>query len=178
LGGHVVSPQTPLPLVSPGPAHFVIVDNYLKYSNLKSLKESSKQMQLAWIKKDLAATEKHWKFVILHKPGWSAGGDPGHSNYHEIQKSIQPLLVKFHVTALFTGHNHIYSRALVNGVYHITTGGGGAPLHNIDPNSPNILTAKKTHHYCKVQINNDVMAFTAVEPNGSVIDSFAFGANH
>ncbi|MBW2364412.1 MAG: metallophosphoesterase family protein, partial [Deltaproteobacteria bacterium] len=85
-----------------GPAHFVIVDNYLKYSNLKSLKESSKQMQLAWIKKDLAATEKHWKFVILHKPGWSAGGDPGHSNYHEIQKSIQPLLVKFHVTALFT----------------------------------------------------------------------------
>jgi tartrate-resistant acid phosphatase type 5 len=151
----------------------VVVDQFLKYSNLKSSKKISNKLQLAWIKKDLAATKKYWKFVILHKPGWSAGTAPGgHDNYHKVQQDIQPLLEKYHVTALFSGHNHIYSRALVNGVHHITTGGGGARLHGIDPSLPNIISAKKAHHYCKVQINNDIMTIRAVEPNGSVIASF------
>jgi hypothetical protein len=73
---------------------------------------------------------------------------------------------------VFAGHVHAYSRALVNGVQHITTGGGGAPLYDVNSDSPNIVIAKKIYHYCKVEIDGNVLTFTAVEPDGTVIDTF------
>ena len=157
-----------------GPVHIVFLDQYLKYQYLKY----TDFIQLMWLKRNLAATNKQWKFVILHKPGWSAGDKTAHPDDKVVKKSIQPILEKYKVTALFAAHNHFYSRALVNGIYHITTGGGGAPFVGIDKNLPHILSAKRTHHYCKVEINDDVMKFLAVQPDGTIIDAFTAGANH
>jgi len=64
-----------------GPAHFVVVDQYTNYG--------SGSAQLTWIENDLASTNKLWKFIYLHAPGWSAGG--GHSNSTNVQNRIQPL---------------------------------------------------------------------------------------
>jgi hypothetical protein len=146
-----------------GPAHFVIVDQYSQDFDIK---------ELAWIKKDLASSKKKWKFVCFHQPGWSVVPDELHPNNEDVQEFIQPLLVKYNVTAVFAGHIHAYARAAVNGVHHITTGGGGAPLYDVNSNSPNVIVAKKAYHYCKVEIDNNVMTFTAVKPNGTVIDTF------
>ena len=75
---------------------------------------------------DLAASAKPWKFIVLHEPGWSAGG--GHGNNTTVQNDIQPLAVQYGVAIVFGGHNHYYARANVSGVTHLTMGGGGAPL--------------------------------------------------
>ena len=72
----------------------------------------------------------------------------------------------------FAGHNHYYARALVKGVHHITTGGGGAPLYNPDSNSPNVITSSKANHFCKVEIDGNNLKFRAVKPDGTVIDTF------
>ncbi|MBI3683978.1 MAG: metallophosphoesterase, partial [Acidobacteria bacterium] len=83
--------------------------------------------QLEWLAADLAASRKTWKFVLLHEPGWSAaGGDPNNSS---VQAYVEPLCEQNGVSIVFAGHNHFYSRAALNGVTHITTGGGGAPLN-------------------------------------------------
>jgi len=145
-----------------GPAHFVIVDQYSQDFDIK---------ELAWIKKDLASSRKKWKFVCFHQPGWSVVPDETHPNNEDVQEFIQPLLEKYNVAAVFAGHVHVYSRALVNGVHHITTGGGGAPLYEGDSDSPNIITAKSVYHYCKIEIDGDVLNFTAVEPDGTVVDT-------
>jgi hypothetical protein len=73
---------------------------------------------------------------------------------------------------LFAGHNHYYARAVVNGVQHVTTGGGGAPLYTPDPGYPNVVATTETHHFCKVKLVGDVLDFKAVTPAGAVIDSF------
>jgi hypothetical protein len=85
----------------------------------------ARKIQLTWLEDDLASTGKPWKFIVLHEPGWSAGG--GHKNNEEVQEFIQPLAEKYGVSAVFNGHNHYYARAVVNNVQHVTAGGGGAP---------------------------------------------------
>ena len=144
-----------------GPAHFVIIDQYSPYGVGST--------QYNWYKNDIETTNKKWKFIILHSPGWSAGG---HSNATYVQNAIQPLCEQNNVQIVFGGHNHYYSRAVVNGVMHITTGGGGAPLYDADPNYPNIVATSKTNHFCKISITGDNLDFAAINSSGHQIDMF------
>ena len=144
-----------------GPAHFVVVDQYTSYTPGSA--------QLTWLQNDLASTNKPWKFIYLHEPGWSAGG---HSNNTSVQNYIQPLCLQYNVPILFAGHNHYYARAVVNNIQHITTGGGGAPLYSPDPGYPNIVASAMANHFCTIKINDQILHFTAVKPTGEIIDSF------
>ncbi len=147
-----------------GPAHFVVVDQYTNYDPGST--------QFTWIENDLASTTKSWKFIYLHEPGWSAGG--GHSNNSDVQNYIQPLCEQYDVSIVFGGHNHYYARAVKNGIQHITTGGGGAPLHQPNNNYGNIVTTSMSHHFCKIEIEGDSLNFKAVKTDGTVIDLVAF----
>ena len=62
--------------------------------------------------------------------------------------------------------------AEVNGVQHITTGGGGAPLYAPILTYPNIVTATMANHFCTIEIEDDFLSFKAIKPDGTVIDSF------
>jgi hypothetical protein len=146
-----------------GPAHISIIDQYSSdYSNANS-------PQIAWLRNDLASSNKKWKFVMFHNPGWSAGG--GHSNDTDVQNIIQPLCEQYGVQVVFAGHNHYYSRAVVNGVHHVTTGAGGAPLYN-PSTGPNIILTSKSLEFCKVIIDGNSLTVQAVKPDGTVIDTF------
>lgn len=145
-----------------GPAHFVVVDQYTSYGPGSA--------QLNWIENDLATTTKLWKFIYLHEPGWSAGG--GHSNNTSVQNYIQPLCEQYDVSILFAGHNHYYARAVVNDIQHVTTGGGGAPLHTPNAGYPYVVSTAKEHHFCTIEIDSEILTFNAVTPTGEVIDSF------
>jgi len=145
-----------------GPVHVAVVDQYIAYAPGSA--------QLAWLEADLAASRRPWKFVVLHDPGWSAGG--GHSNEVPVQNYIQPLCVAHGVQVLFAGHNHYYAHALVNGVHHVTAGGGGAPLHTPNPTNPYVVATAKANHFCKVEIDGDTLVLTAVGKFGQVLDSF------
>ena len=150
-----------------GPVHFTVIDQYT------NIAPTSTQFQ--WLENDLAASSKKWKILLLHRPGWSAGG--GHSNNSIVQNDIQPLCVKYGVQFVIGGHNHYYSRAVVGGVQHITTGGGGAPLYNPNPNASHIVTVDKSLHFCKIKIEDDSLFFTAIRAGGSIIESLAFDVN-
>ncbi len=143
-----------------GPAHFTFVDQYTDYTPGSA--------QYAWIVSDLANTRKPWRFVVLHEPGWSAGG---HSDNEAVQRYLQPLFERYHVAMVFAGHNHYYARAVVNGIQHITTGGGGAPLYKPDPTAIGVVKAAESYHFCRVRIQGSLLDFEVIRPDGSVIDS-------
>jgi hypothetical protein len=145
-----------------GPAHFAVVDQYTSYVPGSA--------QYIWLESDLASTTRPWKFIYLHEPGWSAGG---HSNNTVVQDYIQPLCETYGVQIVFAGHNHYYARGVVNGVHHITTGGGGAPPYNPTAGWPNIVTQISAYHYCKVEINAGFLDYTAITRSGTVIDTFS-----
>jgi hypothetical protein len=144
-----------------GPVHVAVLDQYL----LPGGKIGTDQ--LAWLTADLAATTRPWKILMMHEPGWSAGV---HANNVSVQQDIQPL-AKQYGALVFAGHNHFYARAVVDGVQHITTGGGGAPLYPPEPGRPNVVLTEKVHHYCTVSATPTTLLFRAVRLDGSVIDT-------
>ena len=146
-----------------GPVHVAVVDQYVPYWQ--------GSIQYDWLHNDLAMTTKPWKTIVLHEPGWSAGG--GHENDSVVQEDIQPLCETYGVDIVFAGHNHYYAHADVHGVQHITTGGGGAPLHTPVSGYPYVVTAEKTYHFCEVEMQGAVLHLTARDPDGSVIDTFS-----
>lgn len=149
-----------------GPAHFVVVDQFVDFG--------AGSAQYAWMHSDLASTTKRWRFVVLHEPGWSAGG--GHGNNVTVQRDIQPLCKQYGVAIVFAGHNHYYARAVVDGVEHITTGGGGAPLYTPNPKAANVVTASRAYHYCAIRMDGDRLSFAAVSTAGDTLDAFSMQA--
>ena len=145
-----------------GPVHFAIVDQYTNYS--------SGSTQLSWLNNDLATSDKLWKIIVLHEPGWSAGPHPDNSS---VQNYIQPLCLTHGVDIVFGGHNHNYARCDVDGVQHVTTGGGGAPVRpvNLDMNQY-VVYAESNLQFCELEIQGDTLYFTARRLDLSVIDSF------
>ncbi|HVP14261.1 MAG TPA: metallophosphoesterase, partial [Terriglobales bacterium] len=146
-----------------GPAHFAMVDQYTAWG--------AGSAQLDWLHNDLASSDKPWKFVVLHEPGWSSGA--AHPNNVTVQTQIEPLCEQYGVAILFAGHNHNYCRAVVDGVQHITTGGGGAPPESPLPGQPNVVIAAGGGHFCTITIDCGVLHFESIRSNGgSLIDSF------
>ena len=142
-----------------GPAHIVMLDQYKPY------KEGTRQYK--WLKHDLETSEKTWKFIVMHMPGWSAS-----ENNLGVQRTIIALAEKNGVSAVFAGHNHYYARAEVNGVTHITAGGGGAPLYSPNPNAQNVIITSRTHGFVEISINGNTLEGIAYDIDGNEVDRF------
>ena len=149
-----------------GPAHIVLIDQYSKGGYRKGSKEYQ------WLEKDLKDSNKKWKFLVFHEPGWTVTGH--HGNNRDAQKYIQPLAKKYGVSLILNGHNHFYARAMVDGIAHITTGGGGAPLYTVSRNARdrrNIVAAAKEYNYCTIDVAGGTLTFKAYDIDGREIDS-------
>jgi len=145
-----------------GPMHVTMIDQFTSYS--------AGSAQYNWIKSDLANSTKKWKIVVLHEPGWSAGG--GHGNNTTVQKDLQPLFVQYGVAIVFGGHNHYYARASVNGVTHLTVGGGGAPLYSPASGQPNIVKTYKGYSFGEFSISGSTLTAKIISSSGATVDSF------
>ncbi len=144
-----------------GPVHVTVIDQYVSYTPGSA--------EYNWLTNDLATTTKPWKFLLFHEPGWSAGGS--HANNATVQTYIQPLCKQYGVDLVINGHNHYYSRAVVDGVQHITTGGGGAPLYVPDPTYPNIVATDQSFHYLEIDVQGATLNLAARRANGTVIET-------
>lgn len=145
-----------------GPAHFVMLDQYTDYD--------ADSAQFQWLESDLAATSKKWIIVVLHEPGWTAGG--GHSNNSTVQQDLQPLFEQHKVAMVLGGHNHYYARAVVNDIQHLTVGTGGAPIYEPDSSQPNIVAAYAGYGYSKFSISGGTLTGWFVDIDGAIRDTF------
>jgi predicted phosphodiesterase len=145
-----------------GPMHVVMLDQYTAYN--------AGSTQYNWLRNELATSTKAWKVIVLHEPGWSAGG--GHGNNSTVQNDIQPLAEQYGVSIIFGGHNHYYARATVNGVQHLTVGGGGAPLYTPASGQPNIVKTSKADSWGQFVINGNTLTATIYNNSGGVIETF------
>lgn len=144
-----------------GPVHVLMLDQYEK--DVGKISATQKE----WIRNDLATSKKPWKLIMSHEPGWSAGIDQNIN----VQQDLQPI-AREHNALVISGHNHYYARAVIDGVTHITTGGGGAPLQIPDAGYPKILISDQSHHFCTIEIDGNILVFSALRLDGSLIDRF------
>lgn len=146
---------------------------------LDSEEETAEGPQLEWLEAELAAADRDphiaWLFVAMHRPIYTFAS---HRPDREARAVLQPLFVAHHVDAVFTGHNHVYERFVVDGVVHIVTGGGGAPTYEVDAHVDAAErelrhAARSATHFVTVDLDPRVARVRAVEvPTGKTIDGF------
>jgi hypothetical protein len=146
-----------------GPVHIAVVDQFTDYS------PGSEQFR--WLERSLALSDKKWKFIMLHEPGYSAEGS--HADNVSVQTIIQPFCRKYRVNGVFAGHNHFYAHCLVDGVHHLTLGGGGAPLYPAGQSGKGLIKSVTSLHYAYVKALSDSAVVTVIRPDGAVIDNFS-----
>lgn len=146
-----------------GNAHFVALDSELYYGDAASDPEEQK----AWLEKDLAATDKPWKFVYFHRPPYSSSQ---HGSDESIRSDLEPVFARHGVDVVFNGHDHDYERTVpIRGVTYVVTGGGGKDLY---PAGRSRWTAfsESAHHATRVRIEGDRLLLEAVRTDGNVMD--------
>lgn len=149
-----------------GPVHYFCADNTSKRLQTKNI--------LGAITTDAERSKAQWKFVSYHIPSLNFGGHYSAWGYPE----ALPALAKCGVDFVATGHSHQYERfrpiAPPKGkkgsyVTYITTGGGGAPLKDVEPNKYH-AKAKKINHFCLFEIKGNKLTMDTIDIDGNVID--------
>lgn len=173
-----------LPENSPDPERYYA----FTYSNARFLVLDSNAYafaltdQTAWIEQQLQQARLdpaiQYIFVSMHHPPYSVSLHGGRT---ELRDAWTPLYEKYGVTAVFSGHDHCYSRAEKNNVRYFVSGGGGAPLYpRARKPSPIDVAATKyferTNHYLRVAVVGDLVEVTAVRADGSIMETVSWGA--
>jgi hypothetical protein len=137
--------------------------------------------QTAWLERELIAARQdpgvRHVFVVMHHPPFSISL---HGGSRDLRERWAPLFEKYQVTAVFSGHDHVYERAEHNAIHYFVSGGGGAPLYPRRPHpSPVDLEAVKhferAFHFLRVTVTGSRVEVTAVRSDGTVIETTAWG---
>ena len=136
--------------------------------------------QTAWLERELIAARQdpavHHVFAVMHHPPYSISL---HGGNRDLRERWTPLFEKYQVTAVFSGHDHVYERAEHNGIRYFVSGGGGAPLYPRRPHpSPVDLDAVKkferSFHFLRVTATGSRVEVTGVRSDGTVIETTAW----
>lgn len=148
-----------------GPVHYMCADNVSERVDDERL--------LQRIVGDAGANRSRWKFVSYHEPSLNFGG---HDADWQRDEAL-PAFARAGVDFVIAGHSHLYERIRpvappeAGGSYvtYITTGGGGASPHDVEPMACHAAT-KSVRHFCVFHIRGNRLAMDAVDADGKVID--------
>ena len=86
--------------------------------------------KLSWLEEELKKANGKHIFIYKHRPHYTVGK----KSYDDVDGKETPttrLYDKYNVTAVFSGHNHIYYRTKRNGTNYIISAGAGAPIYEL-----------------------------------------------
>ena len=126
--------------------------------------------QRAWLDQTLAGSTARWKIVYFHHPPYNSGI---YGNNPYVQQDFVPILEKYHVDVVFTGHAHDYERTFpINQITYFVTGGGGGGLTPVGK-SDFTAYAESRYHLLLAEMTADTLTIKAIDLNGAVFDSVA-----
>lgn len=110
-----------------GNVQFIVLDPYLNTPPAGSRDPEARTLgtaQIEWLKETLAKSRSKYKFVFTHTLVGGAdlhGRDRGGAEVadkYEWGRTIQPLLEKYRVNAVFHGHDHLFAHQNYHGVIY------------------------------------------------------------
>lgn len=127
--------------------------------------------QMTWLEDALKSATEPWKIVYFHHPLYSDGRT--HGSDVNLRVALEPLFVKYGVSVVFTGHDHIYERIVPQkGITHFVVGSSGQ-LRTGDYRKSAMSAAGYDADcvFMLVEINGNDMTFQAISRTGQVVDS-------
>jgi acid phosphatase type 7 len=133
--------------------------------------------QTAWLERELIAARQdpavRHIFAVMHHPPFSISL---HGGARDLRERWTPLFERYQVSAVFSGHDHVYERAEHNGIRYFVSGGGGAPLYprGRDPSPVDLAAVKKferAFHFLRVTVAGARVEVAGVRTDGSMIET-------
>jgi hypothetical protein len=137
----------------------------------------------AWLDGVLAgAADARFILAFNHYPAWSSGphlrtgadGQPVEKYCRVSRNLILPILQRHRVTALFSGHDHLYERSVLpSGMMLFISGGAGAYLYEKGARgeqNPYSRAYASTHHHCLIDLEAARCVLRAIALDGRLID--------
>lgn len=165
-------PATPYRSFTWGTVHFVLLDSDIgNVSKSDTERKAFWNQQVQWLEDDLQKSQgAAFRFVIAHHPPLTAVAKRQGDNPH--MTALMPLFEKYRVTAGFFGHDHNYQHYLRNGVHYLITGGGGAPLYDVDrPPEGITLKVASTENFLVVDVAGNNAHVRALTPSGETLET-------
>jgi 3',5'-cyclic AMP phosphodiesterase CpdA len=166
-------PTTPYYSFNWGNAHFMVINSDIANSaSNKSARDAFWAEQTKWLEEELRSSQNvEYRIVVAHHPPFSAVSSRQGSNPE--MRALVPMFEKYHVSVAFFGHDHNYQRNLQNGIQYVISGGGGAPLYDVD--KPDPATSQKAisvENFVTVSVTGKVMKVQAKGLDGKILDEF------
>jgi hypothetical protein len=165
-----------------GDVHFIMLDS--QAGEQAQLVPEMLEIQKNWLEQDLAATDKKWKIVFLHKPLYH--NKVGGANT-SIKRAFAPILDTYHVDVVFAGHEHDYARTYPlnddqvvdspgKGTIYVTTGRSGTKTYNDTAASEwdsFFYNPLDEPNYLVVEMKNSILNVKAYKQSGVLIDDWS-----
>ena len=135
-----------------GRYHFIALD-----TEEAGQKVGISRAQETWLEADLAANRGAEQiFAFSHHPLFPARPGAGFADSAN-RDEIHRLFVKYGISCVFGGHEHLYSRSVHDGIIYVVTGGAGAPSEG-GPEDGGF------QHYLLAYVNGRELTISVIEP--------------
>lgn len=168
-----------------GDVHFTVLNSQIE--ELSQFQPEMLQDELAWLKQDLAGTNKKWKVVLLHKDvlqySFQSRPEPRPEGISDTGKYFMPLFDQYKVDVVLTAHLHTYrNRGHIRnflrddqGPLYIITGVAGNvrypslwKQHQLDVT---VAPQPETDNYLVMEASSAKLKFTSYLPSGQQLDT-------
>jgi 3',5'-cyclic AMP phosphodiesterase CpdA len=127
--------------------------------------------QAGWLEGVLKESTAKWKIAVFHHPIYSSAEE--HGSDVGLRRRIEPLLARYGVNVVISGHDHTYERVKPQqGVQYFVTGAGG----KVRPGDVNLgspfraMSYDRDNHYLQMVIEDQQINFQTIARSGAVID--------
>ena len=127
--------------------------------------------QLAWLRRELGASDDGWEICFFHHPLYTSGRYS--AGALRFRRTLEPIFRQFGVDVALAGHEHVYERVVPQGgVLYFTSGAGGA-LRVGDVHRSYLTAASfdTDTHFILMEISGNDLYFQTISRTGQTIDS-------
>jgi predicted MPP superfamily phosphohydrolase len=127
--------------------------------------------QLRWFEAALQQAREPWKIAYFHHPIYGNAGR--HGSAVDLRVLLEPLLLRYRVSVVFSGHDHIYERLKPQkGISYFVAGSGGKLRSGDLVASASTATGfDQDQAFVIVEVAADELYFQTISRTGATVDS-------
>ncbi len=140
--------------------HFIIINTEEFYTYEFEITTEQEE----WIIADLQSNTMNFTIAMMHRPMYSIKDASRVAHAANIRAVLEPIFIEYGIDLVFSGHDHNYYNTIREGIQHIGTSGGGAPLYV--PQATNQAIDGDVYiseyHYCNISVTEDTLTIEAL----------------
>ena len=157
------------PLNMGGQRYYSFVRGNVRFVVLDT--NSLEPRQLQWLETTLQESREAWKISYFHHPLYSNAGRHGASI--DLRVRLEPLLMKYGVNVVFSGHDHVYERLEPqNGITYFVCGSGGKLRKgDLVPSATTAAGFDGDQVFTLVEVDAAELHFETISRAGATVDA-------